>query len=119
MPLLSPCPVRRRDDDLPASDTKRWHVNRKAEVVLGVRHGVISIEEACRHYRLSIEEFGSWQRLIDEYGLLGLRATYVKLYISGARARRRRADASTTLALDDLEQIGVDWNRRRRSQSTA
>ena len=79
-PLLSPCPVPRHLDDLPASDTKRWHVNRKAEVVLGVRHGVISIEEACRRYRLSIEEFGSWQRLIDEYGLLGLRATYVKQY---------------------------------------
>ena len=79
-PLLSPCPVPRRDGDLPASNTKRWNVNRKAEVVLGVRHGVISIEEACRRYRLSIEEFGSWQRLIDEYGLLGLRATYVKQY---------------------------------------
>ena len=51
------------------------------EAFLAALHvGVISIEEACRRYRLSIEEFGSWQRLIDEYGLLGLRATYVKQY---------------------------------------
>jgi hypothetical protein len=79
-PPLSPGPAPRHLDDLPASDTKRWHVNRKAEVVLGVRHGVISLEEACRRYKLSVEEFASWQRLIDEHGLLGLRVTYGKQY---------------------------------------
>ncbi len=67
-------------DDLPPPDTIRWHVHRKAQVVAGVRAGLISVEEACRRYRLSIEEFGSWQHLIDEFGLLGLRVTYSKQY---------------------------------------
>ncbi len=46
----------------------------------GVRIGLISLEEACRRYRLSAEEFASWRRLIDEHGLLGLRVTYCKQY---------------------------------------
>ncbi len=67
-------------DDLPSPDTIRWHTHLKARVVAGVRSGLISLEEACRRYRLSAEEFASWQRLIDEYGLLGLRVTYCKQY---------------------------------------
>ena len=67
-------------DDLPSPDTIRWHTHRKAQVVAGVRIGLISLEEACRRYRLSAEEFASWRRLIDEYGLLGLRVTYCKQY---------------------------------------
>ncbi len=67
-------------DDLPAPDTVRWQPHRKAQVVAGVRIGLISIEEACRRYRLSAEEFASWRRLIDEHGLLGLRVTYCKQY---------------------------------------
>ena len=65
-------------DDLPGPDTKRWHMHRKAQVVRAVRAGVISLEEACRRYRLSVEEFGAWQRLIEEHGLPGLRATHTK-----------------------------------------
>lgn len=67
-------------DNLPAPDTKRWHIHRKAQVVRAVRVGIISFDEACRRYRLSAEEFGSWQRSIEEHGLPGLRATYVKRY---------------------------------------
>lgn len=67
-------------DDLPSPDTIRWHTHRKAQVVAGVRIGLISLEEACRRYRLSAEEFASWRRLIDEHGLLGLRVTYCKQY---------------------------------------
>ena len=67
-------------DDLPSPDTIRWHTHRKARVVAGVRIGLISLEEACRRYRLSAEEFASWRRLIDEHGLLGLRVTYCKQY---------------------------------------
>ena len=52
------------ENDLPPPDTKRWVMRRKAEVVAGVRSGLISLEEACRRYTLSVEEFLSWQRLI-------------------------------------------------------
>jgi hypothetical protein len=68
------------DADLPPPNTKRWVIRRKAEVVAGVRNGVISLEEACRRYKLSIEEFLSWQRLIESHGLAGLRATRLQDY---------------------------------------
>ncbi len=66
--------------DLPAPDTQRWHVHRKAQVVRAVRAGIITLEEACRRYRLSTEEFGSWQQLVEDHGLPGLRATHAKRY---------------------------------------
>ena len=66
--------------DLPPKDTKRWVVRRKAEVVAAVRGGLLSLEDACRKYTLSVEEFLSWQRAIDEDGLLGLRTTHVQDY---------------------------------------
>ena len=67
-------------DDLPPPETKRWVIRRKAEVVAGVRSGLISLEEACRRYKLSIEEFLSWQRMIDSHGLRGLRVTRLQDY---------------------------------------
>jgi hypothetical protein len=67
-------------DDLPPPGTKRWVIRRKAEVVAGVRSGLISLEEACERYTLSIEEFLSWQRLIDNHGVRGLRATRIQDY---------------------------------------
>ena len=67
-------------ESLPPPDTKRWVIRRKAEVVAAVRAGVISLEEACRRYTLSIEEFLSWQRLVDSHGLPGLRVTRLQDY---------------------------------------
>ncbi|MBL4601919.1 MAG: DUF1153 domain-containing protein [Emcibacteraceae bacterium] len=66
--------------DLPPPNTKRWVVRRKAEVVAAVRGGLLSLEDACKKYTLSVEEFLSWQRAIDEDGLLGLRTTRVQDY---------------------------------------
>ncbi|HWK43268.1 MAG TPA: DUF1153 domain-containing protein [Stellaceae bacterium] len=68
--------------DLPPPNTKRWVIRRKAEVVAGVRAGLISIEDACRRYKLSMEEFLSWQRLIESHGVPGLRATRLQDYRS-------------------------------------
>ena len=67
-------------DDLPPPNTKRWVIRRKAAVVAGVRAGLISLEEACRRYTLSVEEFLTWQRMIEEYGVRGLRVTRLKHY---------------------------------------
>ena len=47
--------------DLPAPGTKRWVIRRKAEVVAAVRGGLLSLEEACSRYTLTVEEFLSWQ----------------------------------------------------------
>ncbi len=82
------------ENDLPPPDTKRWVMRRKAEVVAGVRSGLISLEEACRRYTLSVEEFLSWQRLIDSHGMRGLRATRLQDYRDGQFQVRPRIDAA-------------------------
>jgi len=64
--------------DLPKPDTTRWVTRRKAEVVAGVQGGLISLDEACERYRLSVEEFLSWQHAIAKHGLDGLRATHTQ-----------------------------------------
>ncbi|MBI1233933.1 MULTISPECIES: CtrA inhibitor SciP [Hyphobacterium] len=66
--------------DLPAPSTQRWVIRRKAEVVAAVRGGLLSLEDACERYRLSVEEFLGWQRAIDRHGLAGLRTTRVQQY---------------------------------------
>ena len=66
--------------DLPAPSTKRWVVRRKAEVVAAVAGGLLSVDEACKRYTLSLEEFTSWQRAVDRSGMPGLRVTRIKHY---------------------------------------
>ena len=67
-------------DDLPPPNTKRWVIRRKAEVVAAVRGGLLTLDEACRRYTLSVEEFLSWQRAIEKFGMQGLRATRLQDY---------------------------------------
>jgi hypothetical protein len=74
-------------ESLPPTDTKRWVIRRKAEVVAAVRAGVISLEDACKRYTLSVEEFLSWQSLVDSHGLPGLRVTRLQDYRGANRAR--------------------------------
>jgi len=66
--------------DLPTPGTKRWVVRRKAEVVAAVRGGLLSLEEACNRYTLTVDEFLSWQHSIDQHGLAGLRSTRTQQY---------------------------------------
>ncbi len=66
--------------DLPKPETRRWVARRKAEVVAAVRGGLISLEEACNRYTLTVEEFLAWQRSLDQHGLPGLRTTRVQHY---------------------------------------
>lgn len=67
-------------NDLPPADTKRWVMRRKAQVVDGVRSGLLTMQEACARYTLSEEEFLSWQRLIDAHGPRALRTTRLQDY---------------------------------------
>ncbi len=66
--------------DLPSPNTKRWVIRRKAEVVAAVRGGLLSLADACERYKLTVDEFLSWQRSIDRHGLPGLRATRIQDY---------------------------------------
>jgi hypothetical protein len=73
--------------ELPPQDTKRWVARRKAVVVNAVRSGAISLEEVCRRYELSVEEFLAWQRAIDTHGVAGLRVTRLQIYRDTPPAR--------------------------------
>ena len=77
--------------NLPPPDTRRWVVRRKAAVVAAVQAGKITLEEACRRYNLSEEEFRAWQRAFEAHGLPGLRATRLQQYrtLPSGRPRRR------------------------------
>jgi len=66
--------------DLPPCDTHRWVIRRKAQVVAAVSGGLISLEEACQRYKLTLEEFLSWQASINRHGLAGLRTTRIQHY---------------------------------------
>jgi len=45
-----------------------------------VRGGWVPIEEACRLYNLSVDEFLAWERDIDRHGMHGLRTTRYQIY---------------------------------------
>ena len=69
-------------EDLPSPGTQRWVIRRKAEIVAAVRGGLLSLEEACIRYGLTVEEFLSWQKSVEKHGLRGLRVTRIKQYRS-------------------------------------
>lgn len=77
-------------NDLPPADTKRWVARRKAMIVNAVRSGLISLEEVCRRYELSVEEFQAWQRAIETHGVAGLRVTRLQIYRDTPPARLAR-----------------------------
>lgn len=72
--------------DLPSANTQRWVIRRKAEVVAAVQGGLLTLEDACQRYSLSVEEFLSWQQAINENGLPGLRATRIQKYRDASSA---------------------------------
>ena len=75
---------------LPPKNPRRWVASRKAAVVAAVSGGMITIEEACRRYHMSEEEFVAWQRAFENRGILGLRAGYVQKYRRCVPADRHR-----------------------------
>ena len=75
-------------DDLPNTNTKRWVIRRKAEVVAAVQGGLLTLEDACERYSLSVEEFLSWQQAINQNGLQGLRTTRIQKYRDQETERR-------------------------------
>jgi len=74
---------------LPPINVRRWTVRRKAAIVTAVAMGKITGEEACRRYQITAEEFLSWQRAYESFGLPGLRATRLQQYRPTRPGRRR------------------------------
>ncbi len=67
-------------ESLPPPETTRWVIRRKGEVVAAVNGGLLSIDEVCARYGLTVEEFAGWQRAVDRSGLQGLRVTRIQVY---------------------------------------
>lgn len=97
IPLPSGGPKAAPDCELPSPDTSRWVARRKAQVVDAVRAGRLSIEEACRIYRLTVEELAGWQRGFLRYGLAGLKVSRRRIGEARAKGLGRRPKSSARL----------------------
>ena len=81
MPIRAPARWQRDDPgDLPPTDCARWVASRKAAVVRGVAHGLISRETALRRYGLSEEEFCDWVAAYHDHGADALKVTRARKY---------------------------------------
>jgi len=72
-------------ESLPPKGTTRWVVRRKAEVVAAVNGGLLTFDEVCERYDISLEEFASWKRwkrAVERSGMPGLRVTRIQHYKS-------------------------------------
>ena len=89
--------------DLPPPDTRRWVPRRKAEVVAAVERGVLTADDACKRYGLTMEELASWRQLAHQHGRKGLRVTQLQKYQE--RPLRRGAEASS----QPLKRVGARY----------
>jgi hypothetical protein len=78
-------------DTLPAVGTMRWVARRKAEVVAAVRGGLLTVDEVCQRYNLTMEEFAGWQHGVERAGLKGL-------HVTRTRSERARHDIAPQAA---------------------
>jgi len=76
---------------LPPAETQRWSCRRKAAVVIAIRAGVLSSQEACERYMLSLEELAAWEAALDQYGIPGLRVTRSQIYRDSPLRKRQAA----------------------------
>ena len=66
--------------DLPAPEHEAMGYPAQGGSGGGCPRRTSSLDEACRRYTLTVEEFLAWQRAIDRFGMAGLRATRVQQY---------------------------------------
>ena len=62
-------------ETVPPATIRRWNARRKAQVVEALEASLLTEEEACRYYRLTIEELAAWRRAMALAGRQGLLAT--------------------------------------------
>ena len=62
-------------ESVPPVTTTRWNARRKAQVARAVQAGLLNEQEACRLYRMTVEELISWQSALCESGERGLHVT--------------------------------------------
>ena len=71
--------------NLPDSQTVRWVMRRKMEVLIAVRSGLLNINDACTRYGISMEELLSWKSAMDRFGPVGLHALRLRRQSSISR----------------------------------
>jgi hypothetical protein len=70
--MKAPVKQGQQNKTIPPPSGTRWGSRRKAAVVLGLRAGVLTREEAFERYRLSAEELASWEAAFEKGGLQAL-----------------------------------------------
>ena len=107
--VIGPLGLPLTNETLPPDRTRRWIVRRKAEVLAAIVGGLLSIEEACQRFDLSLEELMLWQRAIERSGILGLRVKSIQRFRSvhtqGRSKRSPIADARPGEPLDASQKL--------------
>lgn len=47
---------------LPKPNTKRWSKLKKIKIIKAINLGILTLDDACKKYCLSVEEYLSWQK---------------------------------------------------------
>jgi hypothetical protein len=71
---------------------QRWTTRRKAAVIEAVRGGWVPIEEICRLYKLSVDEFLAWEHDIDRHGVFAACAARALKHALILKRRGGRSD---------------------------
>jgi hypothetical protein len=61
--------------ELPPPSARIWTIQGKATIIEAVHGGWVPIEEVCQLYVISVDEFLSWERDVDEFNAQRLRTT--------------------------------------------
>jgi Protein of unknown function (DUF1153) len=75
--VIGPLGHRLTLDTLPPPQTKRWVRRRKAEVVIAVKCGLLTMQESSERYNLSDDEFLGWYEAYHLHGILGLEISQI------------------------------------------
>jgi hypothetical protein len=92
---------------------QRWTAQRKAAVIEAVRGGWVPIEEICRLYNLSADEFVAWERDSDRRSIFTACSARALKHILRLKRRAGRADIDRArtltqrLALTMLARDGI------------
>ena len=81
---------------LPAPGTRAWGSAKKAAVVLGIRNGLITRDQAYAAYSLSPEELASWEAAFDNGGQRALSIKSARQRASSAGPRRQKRSTAPT-----------------------
>ena len=99
--------------DLPSPDIRFWVPRHKAAVVSAVRSGMLSIDDACKRYMLTEEEFHSWDEAFTQYGVVGLRTSQrerrkvPRQAVSEPATASLHAGASVDCVITNISDVGA------------